>query len=79
MASQSEREAEHKVRHTTDFVGRYPWGALAIFGIILVLVYSLLFSPTPLSHLPGFPPLLFVVNFGISTTFSTISMRGSSM
>ena len=51
MASQSEREAEHKVRHTTDFVGRYPWGALAIFGIILVLVYSLLFF-TPGSNTP---------------------------
>ncbi|MGV0427184.1 protein translocase subunit SecD [Corynebacterium pyruviciproducens] len=51
VASQSGREAEHKVRHTTDFVGRYPWGALAIFGIILVLVYSLLFF-TPGSNTP---------------------------
>lgn len=51
MASQSEREAEHKARHTTDFVGRYPWGALGIFGIILILVYSLLFF-TPGANTP---------------------------
>lgn len=51
MASQSEREAEHKARHTTDFVGRYPWGALGIFGIILILVYSLLFL-TPGANTP---------------------------
>ncbi|MGM5593741.1 protein translocase subunit SecD [Corynebacterium glucuronolyticum] len=51
LASQSERKAEPKARRTTDFVGRYPWGALGIFGIILILVYSLLFF-TPGANTP---------------------------